>query len=285
MRKSKFDFFLILLSILFVNPLFSQKKAPKYFDLEYQLKKDTVFLLKNRSVYADYKNEKDKLIKWNFMNAHMELVYNVLSSSEEDGLTLEVEYADRYRKLEFRGTVTEPDFSNLIGGKIQYKLSPKGDISGFKNFEELNVSLGEDGEESIQNLQEEIIHLLPHLPENPVQIGDKWTGRVEAGNSGGENFKIEYTLVEELVQDGLDCVKIIARYTTNSKNSVTQRDKTYIVNRDGQGHDVYLFAYKKGFLLSRTSIGDETMDIFDSANNPLQQRIIEVIYETDIVFR
>ena len=51
-----------------------------------------------------------------------------------------------------------------------------------------------------------------------------------------------------------------------------------------QGHDIYYFAYKKGFLLSRYSIGNGISDVFDLEKKPIQQRLNNVLYETRIAF-
>jgi len=218
------------------------------------------------------------------MSGGMELNYQVIDNTK-NGLILEVAYNGKKSEVYFKKKVRINDYSSLNGGKIRYTLSSKGTVSNFKNFEKLNRKLPDGREISIGNLQEELIHLFPFLPEKPVKIGDKWTASF-GGENGQERFSLDYFLLDELKVNGLDCVKIKANYTTENQYTVkTKKGKDAQLKEKDLGHDIYYFAYKKGVVIMRKSIGNGITNIlWDKETNKIEKRTNDVLYETNVIF-
>ena len=283
MKTSSILILMISLTVFFCNNTQGQEnKFTKTYDLNYSIEQKTAFKLSNKSYFVEYKKVNDDVNKFQQSNFQMELKYYILNSDNE-GLEFMVEYIDRQRENYYKNQIQTTDWVNLKGGKIKYNLSKKGLVSDFKDFNKLNTKLSDENIESTDQLKEEIIHLFPALPDNQVTIGDKWYTSF-GGEEGFESFTVEYILLDELIFNGTECVKIIANYTTEESYEVTMGGKKYQVVSESTGHDIYYFAYKKGILLSRYSIGNGTTDIYDLNKVLKQQRLSNVLYETNIVF-
>lgn len=274
---------LVVALILCSNILISQEnKFTKTYDLNYSLEKGSQFTLFNNSYFVEYKKLGEDVKKFQQVRTEMNLSYKVLATSEEK-LQFQVEYKHRLNECYYKQEIQKRDYSNFLGGIIKYTISSKGLVSGFEDFEQLNTELTAGITMSIDGLQEEIIHLLPALPDHPVCVGDKWSTSF-GGEDGFESFSVEYTLLDEIIVDGIACVKIIANYSTENSYEVSMGGKPYDFVSKDKGHDIYYFAYKKGFLLSRYSIGDGIADIYDLDKVLKQQRLSNVLYETRITF-
>nr|NQU90517.1 hypothetical protein [Bacteroidota bacterium] len=255
----------------------------KAYALKYNIEAGKTFAVDNRSWITDHKVIDGTSQKYIYTKTSMQLKYRVVSNSDLEGLLLEVEYRDKdFVNYRADGRVEDRDYLALINGKISYKMTREGEITGFEGFEELEAR-AEEGEINADGLQEEILHLFPHLPGHPIKIGDSWTGGVES-DGRSEGFSLEYTLLDEEIVDGIDCLKFSANYTTESNFPYESKDKMYNVTTHSTGHDIYYFAYKKGFLLSRISIGHGGLEIYTLQDSLVQKRTNEVLYETKIKF-
>lgn len=283
MKKIKLTILAMVFIISSTN-LFSQDhKFTKTYDLNYSLEKGTQFALFNNSYFVEYKKKDEDVKKFQHVRTEMNLKCKVLTSSEEK-LQLQVEYKHLSNENYYRQEIQKRDYSNLLGGKVKYTISSKGLIGDFEDFEQLNRDQPGGRTVSINGLQETIIHLLPALPDHPICVGDQWSTSF-GGEDGMESFSLTYTLLDELVVNGIECVKIIANYSTHDSYEVSLGGKPHDFVANDKGHDIYYFAYKKGFLLSRYSIGNGVADIIRKEDNKLtQQRLSNVLYETRIEF-
>jgi hypothetical protein len=176
--------------------------------------------------------------------------------------------------------VNSDSFAGLPGKHVQFTLSRTGVVDGFAN---VDIEKNDESEQLLSTLEEEIIHMLPMLPDQPVKIGDKWEGSFGGGEEGFGSFSLEYTLLDEVVYKGYDCVKIIAWYNTNDASSgTTSSGKKYQWEAQSTGQDLYYFAYKQGILLSRKSIGSGTSKVYFVDDDVTQRRADDVLYETEI---
>lgn len=283
--KTFFVFFMIAMVsgggfLLGENPA----KFEKSYILNYSLNPGTEFTVNNNFYFIQYQKKENVTKKFQCASGYMVLRYQVEKKSH-DGLTLRVEYRDKYKENFYKNELSKKDFTPFKGGKIIYQMSPLGDVGEFKDFDKLNTKLSGGRNVSIENLKEEIIHLFPHLPEKPVKLGDKWTTSF-AGGEGQESFSLEYLLLDEVKINGIECLKIKANYKTENRYPVTAKNgKKLVVDARDIGHDIYYFAYKKGFLLMRKSIGNGVTDVFDSDSKKVDSRLNDVLYETDVVFQ
>ncbi len=256
----------------------------KSYILKYDLSNNKNIHVDNRSNITDNKIESGKENPWIYTTTNMLLDYEMISLTSDNKMLLEMEYKDKnFTNYWADERIDKRDYSNIKGGRIRFKMSEYGEISDFEGFDKLNLKLANGNDINPEGLQEEIIHLFPHLPDQPVKIGGKWTGGVDA-EGAGESFTLEYVLLGEEKVNGIDCLKFTAHYTTESDFPYESQRGPLQVKTKSKGHDIYYFAYKKGFLLSRISIGNGTVDIYDAQDGLIQSRKNEVLYNTIVKF-
>ena len=207
---------ILILIMSIVHPGARCQDLSKQYALKYSIKPGSSFTVDNRSIITDRKIVADEEKLFIYTTTNMILGVNILENDVANGNVVEMEYLEKsFINYWDDGRVENRDHQKIIHSKIQFTLSEYGEISDFKGFEKFRES-EDEANQIAEMLQEELIHLFPHLPNHPVKIGDKWTGGVE---SDGENegFSLEYNLLGEEVIDGIECLKITANYVTQSE--------------------------------------------------------------------
>jgi len=193
------------------------------------------------------------------LNGKGEDTYTVISGDEKTGFTFESEFGEREQDVESPMGAASTDFSELIGKKVRFVVSPTGIVSGLEGFDELPEIMSATQEKITKDAY--IIGAkasFPLLPENPVKFGDTWTesDEQEVPMEGG-TIKIvsnsTYTLIEEIIKDGLDCVKIEVSSTVKTSGTFEQQGMPLKMDRDSKATETIHFAYKKGMYLTRES--------------------------------
>jgi len=191
------------------------------------------------------------------LNGKGEDTYTVISGDEKTGFTFESEFGEREQDVESPMGAASTDFSELIGKKVRFVVSPTGIVSGLEGFDELPEIMSATQEKITKDAY--IIGAkasFPLLPENPVKFGDTWTesDEQEVPMEGG-TIKIvsnsTYTLIEEIIKDGLDCVKIEVSSTVKTTGNFEQQGMLLKIDRESKATETIHFAYKKGMYLSR----------------------------------
>lgn len=263
---------------LFCLSINAQNKYDKEYKLSYNLKTNTTFILHNNFYYVQHAKSDSATKILRQSSGYMDIKYKVLTNTN-DNLSFEIEYLDKRRESYFRNEYSETDYQELKGKKLRYNFSNIGEVSKFEN---INIELNEENKQLFSHLEEEIIHMMPSLPEYPVKIGDQWETSFGNDREGFENFALVYTVLDEVAYHGYNCLKIIANYKTNESFEVPRNGKTINVNRNDTGHDIYFFAYKEGILISRKSIGDGIIDILSEEDKLIEMQVNNVLYETNI---
>jgi len=183
--------------------------------------------------------------------------YEVITGGNETGMTLEMEYKARSQNLDSPQGSASTDFSEVLGKIVKYTVSPVGKVDGLEGFDELPEIMSA----SQEKITKEIWELgakasFPMLPEKAVKFGDTWTDSDEQDlPASGGTLKIisssTYTLVEEAVKDGFDCVKIEVANTVTMNGTMEQQGMPLKITRETKGTETIYFAYKKGMYLSR----------------------------------
>jgi len=206
--------------------------------------------------------------------------YEVISVDNEAGITFELEYGERSDNVESPAGSGSTEYSELVGKKVKFVVSPLGKASRFEGFENLP--------EITSALQETITKdqyilgakgAFPMLPEKAVKFGDTWTetDEQEIPASGGK-FKIisnvTYKLIEEARKDGFDCVKIEATGTIKTTGSGETEGMSFTLEREANATEVIYFAYRKGMYISREgSSMQEGIVSFESIGMEMPQKI------------
>jgi hypothetical protein len=140
-------------------------------------------------------------------------------------------------------------------------MSSRGEPSGFTGFEKLPVIRIADQEASLGEAQyvNEIRQIFPILPDRPVSIGETWSyAHVTDEPAEGGQIKItvdsNYTLLEETEKDGVDCMKINAKYTLNVEGKVSSGGMDFTVKGSGEGNDTIYFVQQERMFLNSEGV-------------------------------
>lgn len=206
--------------------------------------------------------------------------YEVISVDNEAGITFELEYGERSDKVESPGGSGSTEYSELVGKKAIFTVSPLGKANsfvGFENLPEITTALQETITKDQYILG--VKGAFPMLPEKAVKFGDTWTetDEQEIPASGGK-FKIvshvTYELIEEAKKDGFDCVKIEATGTIKTTGSGETEGMSFTLEREANGTEIIYFAYRKGMYISReTRTKQEGIVNFESIGMQMPQEI------------
>jgi hypothetical protein len=229
--------------------------GPKKYNLKYDLPEGSTFAMKISRDDHFVRNVMGNEAVMDMKDV-IEYGFEVKSSSKE-GLTLELEYKSRSHQTDNPQFQTDIDFSSLVGNKAGFDMSSRGELSGFTGFEKLPVIRIADQEASLGETQyvNEIRQIFPILPDGPVGIGETWSYKhvSDEPTEGGQvriTVDSNYTLLEEAEKDGVDCMKISAKYTVNADGKVSSGGMDFTVKGGGEGNDILYFGHKKGMFLN-----------------------------------
>jgi hypothetical protein len=181
--------------------------------------------------------------------------FSALSSGDE-GVVFEVEYLERAHETDDPQVLQDPDFSELIGKKVSFLLSPTGEASRFEGFTELpSVMIVDEQRELDERFYIiDIRETFPGLPEEKVGIGDSWTVTREYEEPVGDGSVsvktvYTYTVAGEKKIDGYDCLLVDGKYDVLVSGDLTAGGLDLAMKLEGEGVESFTFAPKKGMFL------------------------------------
>jgi hypothetical protein len=262
-------FFCVFISLAIAGcSLMGISRGPKKYDLKYKLKEGFKFSLtlsgQNHYVREVMGNELAVDTK-----GTAEYGFEVLSTTKE-GSTLEVDYGNRIHETDDPESQGGVDFSELMGKKTKIDFSLRGELSNFAGFENLPTIEIPDQEASLGEEQyiNEIRRIFPKLPDNPISVGETWSHiqKTDESTQGGTvtiTSDYIYTLLEETEKNGIDCLKIDAKYTVSVEGKLASRGIEFTMKLGGEGNELLYFAHKKNMLL----FSEDNLVLEGSANN------------------
>jgi hypothetical protein len=258
MEKSWVRIALVGLVIAVISIPVGHLEAAKRYTLAYKMDKGAKF-----AVRVARKHRNHRIFMGNELTTNTEDLKEyafTVKSSGEDGLKLELEYTGREHETDDTLAVMSPDFSELVGRRVQVLLSPAGVLSDFKGFDDLPEIAVPDQGEPIGELQyvNDAISLFPRLSKEPVALDGSWSDVVQYEEAVGDTtlpltVNYTYTLIEETRFDGHDCLKIEGKYTFDMSGPLAAGGLDLELNVAGAGTDIIYFAWKKGMFLSSES--------------------------------
>jgi len=261
MKRAKFFFVNVI--IISVVMLTGNITAQEY-TLKYSLPENTEFTLINTSdveqLMNQMGNEISTLIKGGFEGA-----VKVLKSDPEKGISMEMEYKDMTQTMESAMGGGSSDFTELIGKKVNFTLSPIGKIiqtEGFDKLPEITLVNQEKLREETYLMQ--VSGNFMALPEKPVKPGATWTDELVENipMPGDGNLKVTthftYKLLEQTEYNGFNCVKINAELSQTLSGNFEQQGMLLTMDMKGKGNGTIYFAYEKGMV-----INSETTSLLD----------------------
>jgi hypothetical protein len=196
---------------------------------------------------------------------------------DDTSSTFEAEYIQKkYVDQGANSKTTITDFNEIIGKKVKYTLSKKGQLSNLVGFDAMPpVKMPSGGNYTGQHLQEEIEHLFLTLPNEPVSIGDSW--KREAFG-----VEIEYNLIDEVNFMGYDCVRIFANIIERTSQKIKDNSGKVMISEVFEPYsDIYYFAYKEGMMIYRFSVSSYANNVLMDLEKNVQRKIErDILYET-----
>jgi hypothetical protein len=177
--------------------------------------------------------------------------------AQEDKNQLAITINDMSFKIQSPQGNLEPDMSQVIGKSFDMILSPLGEESELKGAEEITYEMGPEGTRSIAPTFKQIF---PDLAGRPLKIGDTWKDETtinEKASNGETVIRIseENTMDGFEVIDGMDCVRILSRYTGTIEGKGEQQGIETVSKGDIKGTSTWYFAYKEGIFVKHINKG------------------------------
>jgi len=185
----------------------------------------------------------------------------VVDSLGPDGFFLTIEYGPRTVNTNdprARGSI---DFSPLVGKRVSALLSPRGELSTFRGFDALpEIEVGQGQTMTSQDYIDEIKHLFPFVPADPVEQGETWTeeytiSKSEEDRTSATTISATYTLAGETTYRDEACVEIDSEASITLKAQGTMRGSPFKMNATGTLTGKIYFAYDRNMMLERTQEG------------------------------
>jgi len=254
---------LIIAVLLFflLNSGFSQD-----YDLKYNLPQGTKFTITSESEAEEIINQMGNEVA-NVVKSSTESICEVLSDRDDGSMLIEFKFGERSRTIETVMGEHNVDYSELIGKKVKFVLSPNGKASEFEGFDELpEIDLGFGQTLTKDRYMDRMKNLFPELPEKGVKLGDTWSRKVEneqprTGGSVKTTVDYTYTAAEELEREGEDCLKIDVKMKITTTGAFEQNDNQLEIDLNGEGTITQYFAFKKGMVIFRESTTTTEGDI------------------------
>ncbi len=159
----------------------------------------------------------------------------------------------------------EPDMSPVIGKSFDMVLSPLGKEVELIGAEAIEYDMGPEG---TRNIAAGFKDFFPNLTDRALKIGDSWpdeTSITDRASSGEVNiyFSSINTLEGFETVDGMQCVKVSAKYTGTIEGKGEQQGIELNTQGSLKGTVTWYFAYEEGIFLKQVSegIAEGTIDV------------------------
>ncbi len=168
-------------------------------------------------------------------------------------------------KIQSTQAELEPDMSTVAGKSFDMVLSPLGKEVELIGAEAIEYDMGPEG---TRNIAAGFKDFFPNLTDRPLKIGDSWpdeTSITDKASSGEVNifFSSINTLEGFETVDGMECVKVSAKYTGMIEGKGEQQGIELNTQGSLKGTVTWYFAYKEGIFLKQVSegIAEGTIDV------------------------
>lgn len=255
MKKYSAVAIIILFGYTFLNAAW-KRPDEKIYRLEYKMVEGTKF-----SITADHNYERETILPdgnltGNTIDDTFVGDFHVISSDADAGMVLSVEIIELHRESINPGGSFREDFAELTGSRVEFAISPRGEILHPEVFNALPQQELFLRVSAPDHYLHRIHSFLPILPAAPVKIGDTWTSTLEAVRPWGElgvkvTSKNSYQILEETRFNGVDCLKIAVAVKQASKAEGERWGRNVSAEYEGTGEEVFYFAPALGMVLGK----------------------------------
>jgi hypothetical protein len=190
------------------------------------------------------------------MTSSTETAYKAVAAQADGSMQYEMEYKARKQSVQSPMGGGDTDFSTWIGKKVQFNLSPRGEVSGFLGFDQLPEISTASGEKLTGELvQKGVEQEFTKFPEGPVKMGKSWNTKdsteVPYGGSSLKSIvETKYTPKDRVKIDGMDCLKIEFEGKESLSGTFEQQGAEIEISRQTTSTGVLIFAIDKGMVVS-----------------------------------
>lgn len=161
-----------------------------------------------------------------------------------------------------------PDLTPVRGKSFDMVLSPTGmevDVSGAEAITYEMVT-------GTRSVASGFKLFFPDLPDRVVKVGDSWPSSAAVEDkAGATNILLEFQVVNTLegfeAVDGMDCARIISKFTGTISGTARREGADLIFGGPIKGTDVWYFAVKEGLYVKSTS--DSVTEMTISVTGPV----------------
>lgn len=178
-------------------------------------------------------------------------VFHTLAVGDQ-GMDLELEYRQRSRKNDDPMIQAETDFSPLLEKRARFFMDPQGSMSKFTGFDLLPVIEFPGQQQQLTEIhyRNELIDLLPRLPDRAVAIGDSWSYDVDVWEpiEGGRVDVLmshRYTVAGTELRDGMESFKLEGVVALKIVGQGSSGGIDFVVRMAGKGSNTAFFAFER----------------------------------------
>ena len=258
-KKTVFFIIIVFLACLY-NTQGSIKKSnaktsPKKYNLEYRMEEGACLAI-------DYsqKDHYTREIMGNELSEDQEDIFACIISVKEiknNNIGLELEIKKMAQLSGDPQSGAGPDFSSLTGKKVFFDLTHKGQTINFEGLRNLPEISNLTRQTTVtQDIYKSLItSIFPVLPENPVEEGNTWKSQqVYSMKIAGGEVQVKkdhiYTLLGEMVYNGIPCLKFGAAFTTSVKGNGQVQAMNFTMDMQGEGTHTIFFSLEQGMIIS-----------------------------------
>jgi hypothetical protein len=259
---------LLILTLVFLAAL-TGAQAGESYDLKYKGEKGERFSMK---VKHKHRNEREVLgnsLETNSQDV-TEYAFRV-TSSDGDGMGLEMTYQRRSHSSDDPRSTTPVDFSSLVGQKVKMRLTSRGELATFEGFDRLPSIKVPDERTTLDEHRyvQELENLFPVFAGRGVSVGEEWTHTRtydEPVPDGQLSVTVEYRyeIAEATKHNGVDCTRLVGSHTVRGSGQVNVGGMPMGLRLEGMGTETIYFAHKRGVPLeiesSSTVSGEASSD-------------------------
>jgi len=220
-----------------------------------------------------YRSETGKTQKYSF-NMDTELLMDIMGNETEMIFTFKSEIFLKTKNVNEDGSLIfgmgfnsaeisvsgpqgdmSPDLSGIIGKELDLTISDKGKFIEMKNEDQFPMIEGYN-----QRITDNFRNFFYEMSEVPVKINDRWTSTdsytsEEGDNKTTTNVNTKYTIIEKIMKDNLDCLKIGFEQAVEIEGEGSQMGMDFTMKGTGKNTGELFFAYKEGFFIDVASTG------------------------------
>ncbi len=268
MKKPKLILLAILVPAVMVS--FASNPGKKEFVLKYNVPAGQSFTLTSQSTNNMTTEQMGQSISVD-MAASGETVYRALAAQPDGSMQYEMEFKARTASAKSEMGGGDTDFSTWIGKKMNFNLSPLGEVSGFKGFEQLPEISGATGEKmNGDQISKTLGQQFMRVPDHAIKLKESWNTKdsTEVPYAGSKLTNVsdtKYTAKEVTKLDGMEC--LVIEYTESAKLTGTfeQQGMEIELTRQTTATGTILFALEKGMFVSMDGNSVSNSQIYVSA--------------------